>query len=133
MRGAVLQQAVGESPGGCSHVKAGSARNVDLPVFKSCGQLQPATAYVGKILAEQTDGRIGRNGSSGLVDLLLADKDAPGNDQRPRPLAAGGKAAIDEEYVEPRSFRPCFFRACFFSGPIFVRRSQVGTLSALNV
>ena len=51
----VLQQAVGKSAGRGADVEAGPARDSDLPVGQGRGQLEPAAAHIGHVVAQQPD------------------------------------------------------------------------------
>ena len=85
-------------------------RDGDLPVLQRRRQLQAAAAHVRQVFAQQANGSVLRNRGAGLVDLLLLNQHPAGKDERPGAFAAGGKAALDEQQVEPR------FSGRFFSG-----------------
>jgi hypothetical protein len=62
-------------------------------------ELEAATADVLEVGAEETDGGGGGDGSAGLVDALLVDEDAAGEDEGLGALAGGSVALVDEELV----------------------------------
>ena len=94
--GACLQKAIGKPARGGAHVEAGAALDVDLPVSQRRGQLEPTSAHVGLIFAEQTDGSVGGNRCAGFLHLLLADQNPAGQDERARPLPAGNQSPLDQ-------------------------------------
>jgi hypothetical protein len=98
--GAVLQHAVGEAPGAGTDVDAREAGEVDGPVAKGFFELEAAAADVTEIVAEETDGGVGGDGGAGLVDALLVDQDAAGEDKSLGAFAGGDEGAIDQQLVE---------------------------------
>src|SRR6266446_6782150 len=76
--GAALQHAVAEASGGSADVKTDFAMETDLPVLESLLQLEPATADIAKILAQQSQGRARINRCARLLDLLLIDENLSG-------------------------------------------------------
>ena len=55
--GAVLQHAVAEAPGGSADVETDFAMKIDLPVLERLLQLEPASADVAEIFAQQSQNR----------------------------------------------------------------------------
>ena len=98
--GAGLEHAVGEAAGGGSDVDAGEAGERDGPVGEGALELEAAAADVLEVGAEEADGGFGGDGGAGLVDALLVDEDAAGEDEGLGALAGGGVAVVDEEFVE---------------------------------
>src|SRR5581483_10876591 len=99
-RGSVLEETVGEAPGGGTDVHAGGAANIDVPMLEGALEFESAAADITKIVAEQTDGRIGINGGARLFNLLFVDEDAAGDDQRLGALAGRSESAVGNELVE---------------------------------
>src|SRR5580698_1074004 len=97
---AVLEKAVGEAAGGGADVEAGAAGDGDLPMVEGGFQLEAAAADVALLFAEQTDGGVGGDGGARLVDFLLVDQDAAGEDERAGTLAAGHEGTLDECQVK---------------------------------
>jgi len=128
VRGAMLQKAVGKSSGRCANIEAGAAGNVDLPVIQRSGQLQSAPADVGKVIAEEPDGGVNRDGCAGLVDLLLAHQNPPGKDQRSSALTAGGEATLDEHLVETHLFWALQGQAIFRNARFSILHHQRNSL-----
>ena len=87
--------------------------DVDLPVLQSRRELQSAAAHVGLVFAEKADGGIFRDGRARLVDLLLPHQNPAGKNERAGAFAAGGKAALDEQQIEP------YFSSFRLSGLVF--------------
>ncbi len=75
----------------------------DLPMLERAGQLEAAAAHVRLVLAEDADGGVFRNRCARLVDLLLADQHAAGQDEGAGPLAAGHELALDQGQIETDS------------------------------
>ncbi len=97
---AALEHAVGEAAGGGADVDAVEAGEVDVPVGEGVLELEAAAADVFEVGAEEADGGVGGDGGAGLVDALLVDEDAAGEDEGLGALAGGGVAVVDEEFVE---------------------------------
>jgi hypothetical protein len=110
---AVLQHAVGEAAGGGSDVDAGEAGERDEPVGEGVLEFEAATADVLEVGAEEADLGGGGDGGAGLVDALLVDEDAAGEDESLGAFAGSGVALVDEELVEADFFRANFFSALF--------------------
>ena len=91
---AALQQAVGEAAGGGADVETCAVGYINFPVIKSRLELEAAAADIGHVIAEEADGGIGCDGSARLVDLLLVDEHAAGEDE-----GAGSFAALNEASV----------------------------------
>jgi len=96
---AVLQHAVGEASGGGSDVDAGEAGEGDGPVGEGVLEFEAAAADVLEVGAEETDLGGGGDGGAGLVDALLVDEDAAGEDEGLGAFAGGGVSLIDEQLV----------------------------------
>jgi hypothetical protein len=101
---AVLEHAIGEASGGGTDVDAGEAGERDGPVFEGSLELETAAADVLEIGAEEADDGFGGDWGAGLVDALLADEDATGEDEGLGSFARGGVALIDKELVEANLF-----------------------------
>ncbi len=97
---AVLQQAIGEATGGRADVQAKSAAYLDGPVGQGRFQLEAAAAHVAHLAAQQADRRVEGDGMAGLFEFLLADEDAPGQDQGLGPLPGRRQAALHQQFVE---------------------------------
>ena len=97
--GAVLEHAVGEASGGGADVDAGEAGERDGPVGDGVLEFEAAAADVFEIGTEQADGCRRSDGGAGLVDALLVDEDAAGEDEGLGALARGGVTAVDKEFV----------------------------------
>ena len=104
MAAPLLEHAVGEAAGGGADVDAGEAGEVDGPVGEGVLEFEAAAADVFEVGAEQADGGVGGDGGAGLVDALLVDEDAAGEDEGLGALAGGGVALVDEELVEADLF-----------------------------
>src|SRR5207245_1177502 len=121
---AVLQHAVSEATCGGSDVDAGEAGEVDRPVGEGVLELEAAATDVLEVRAEEADGGGGGDGGAGLVDALLVDEDAAGEDEGLGAFAGGGVALVDEELVEAELFGAGFFEALFcWAGHSLVWRS----------
>src|SRR5205807_6548632 len=92
--------AVGEAAGGGADVGARKAGERDGPVGEGVLEFEAATADVFEVRAEETDGGGGGDGGAGLVDALLVDEDAAGEDESLGAFAGGGVAVVHEELVE---------------------------------
>ena len=101
---AALQHAVGETAGGGTDVDAGETGEVDRPMGESVLEFEAAAADVFEIGAEEADGGVSGDGGAGLVDALLVDEDAAGEDEGLGALAGGGVAVVDQELVEANLF-----------------------------
>ena len=97
--GTVLQHAVGEAAGGGADVRTGEAIDGDGEGLEGVFEFEAATADVTKVTTEKADDGIRSDRCSGLVDFLLVDEDATGEDEGLRTLAAGDQCAVDEELV----------------------------------
>ena len=67
-------------------------------------EFEAAAADVFEVGAEEADGGVGGDGGAGLVDALLVDEDAAGEDEGLGAFAGGGVALVDEEFVETEFF-----------------------------
>ena len=65
-------------------------------------ELDAAAADVGVVGDDELDARIGSDRGAGLGHDLAVHRDLPGQNQRARPLARRGEAAIDEEEIQTR-------------------------------
>jgi hypothetical protein len=106
--GSALEHAVGEAAGGGSDVDAGEASEIDGPVGKGVLEFEAAATDILKVGAEEADGGVGGDGGAGLVDALLVDENAAGEDEGLGSLAGGGMAVVDEEFVEAELFVALF-------------------------
>jgi hypothetical protein len=97
---AVLEHAVGEAAGGGSDVGAGEAFDGDVPRCERGFELEAAAGDVAEVVAEEADDDGVVDGGARLVDALVVDQDAAGEDERLRTLAGGGEGAVYEELVE---------------------------------
>ena len=109
--GSGLEHAVGEASGGGADVDAGESGEGDGPVGEGALEFEAAAADVFEIGAEEADGGGGGDGGTGLVDALLVDEDAAGEDEGLGAFAGGGMAVVDEEFVEA-----CFGGTAQFGG-----------------
>jgi len=71
-----------------------------VPVGEGVLELEAAAADVFEIGAEEADRGGGRDRGARLVDALLVDEDAAGEDESLRSFAGGGVTVVDEELVE---------------------------------
>jgi len=94
MRGAVLEETVGESAGRSADVKAGAIVDVDAPVVEGVGELEASTADVGLVFAKEADGGVRGDGCTGLIDFLPCYEDTAGENEGAGALAAGDKGTI---------------------------------------
>jgi hypothetical protein len=78
-------------------------------------EFEAAAADVLEVGAEEADGGVGRDGGAGLVDALLVDEDATGEDEGLGALAGGSVAVVDEELVEAEFFFALFGGVRHFS------------------
>ena len=67
-------------------------------------QLQSAAADVLQVRAQQPNRGISAHRRARLVDALLIDEHASGENQRLRPLPRGGVPLIDEQFVQTNLF-----------------------------
>jgi hypothetical protein len=76
-----------------------AAGEVDVPVVESALQLEASARDELEVFAEEAEvgGFVDRG--AGLVDALLFNEDAAGEDEGLGPFAGLGVAAIDEEFV----------------------------------
>ena len=100
LRGTVLKHAVSEASGGGADVEAEAVGEADVPVGERGFELEAATADVAQVFPQQADGILFRDGMAGLLDLLLVDEHAAGEDQGLCALAAGDQSPVDEQLVE---------------------------------
>ena len=96
----MLEHAVSEAAGGGSDVGAGEAGDGDAPGGEGGFELDAAAGDVAEIVAEHADGDGVVDGGAGLIDALLVNQDAAGEDERLRTLAGGGERAVNEEFVQ---------------------------------
>ena len=104
-----LQQAIGESSGGGSHIEARSAGYIDVPVIERAGEFQASAADEGQVFAEDADGRGFGNRGSRLVDFLFVSEYPAGEDHGACALAAGNEASFDQKEIDT-----CFAAGCHF-------------------
>jgi hypothetical protein len=98
--GSGLEHAIGEAAGGGADVDAGEVGEVEVPVGEGVLELEAAATDVFEIGAEETDNGVRLDGRAGLVDALLVDEDAAGEDEGLGAFAGGGVALVYEEFVE---------------------------------
>ena len=75
---------------------------------ESVFELEAAAADVLEVGAEEADGGGCGDGGAGLVDALIVDEDAAGEDKGLGALAGGGVAVVDEEFIEAKLFAALF-------------------------
>ena len=63
-------------------------------------KFEATSADVRHVAAQETDGGAGSHRGTGLIDFLLVDEDASGEDQSACALAAWDEVAVDEEDVK---------------------------------
>ncbi len=114
MRRTALQQAVRKAPRGCADVEAESPLHTDLPMIERGGQLEPASAHKGHIVAQQANAASPANRSTGLVHFLLIHQHPARKDQRARPFAAGRQSAFHQQNID----------AAFLSGSLISHRAS---------
>jgi len=100
--GAMLQHAVREAAGGGADVCAGEAGDGDSPGVEGVVEFEAAAADVLEVVAQHADGGVFGDGGAGLVDALLVDEDAAGENEGLGALAGGGEGAVNEEFVEAK-------------------------------
>jgi hypothetical protein len=98
-RGSALKHAVGEAAGGGSDVDGGEAGEVDGPVGEGALELEAAATDVFEIGAEETDDGVGRDRGTWLVNTLLVNEDAAGEDEGLCAFSRGSVAEVDEKLV----------------------------------
>jgi hypothetical protein len=98
--GAVLQQAVREATGGCSHVHADFSREFDLPVFERALQFETAAANILEIFSEETNGGLLGNLGAGFADFLSFDQYFTGENQSLSSVTGASQAAFYQELIE---------------------------------
>src|SRR5208337_3411901 len=96
--GAVLQHTVAEASGGSADVETDFAAEIDSPVLESLLQLEPATAHVAQILAQQAQNRrrAGVNQCARLPDLLFVYENFSRQNEGLRTLARWRKPSLHE-------------------------------------
>jgi len=105
---AALEHAVGEAAGGGTDVDAGEAGKIDGPVGESVLEFEAAAADVLEVGAQETNSGCGGDGGAWLVDALLIDENASGEDEGLSAFAGGGVAEVDEKLVETDLFVALF-------------------------
>ena len=98
--GSALQKTVSKATGGGADVETGSTSDVDFPVVERGLKFETASADEGHVVAEEADGGVGRDGSTGLVDFLFVDEDAAGKDEGASTFAALYQAPVNKEDVD---------------------------------
>ena len=111
---AILEHAIGEAAGGGAYIDAGEADERDRPVGEGVLEFEAAATDVLEIGAEEADRCSGGDGGAGLVDALLVDEDAAGEDESLGAFARSGVTAVDKKFVEARLFGADLFSADFF-------------------
>ena len=123
-----MQHAVGEAAGGGADIDAGEAGEVDGPVGEGVLEFEAAAADVFEVGAEEADGGVGGDGGAGLVDALLVDEDAAGEDESLSALAGGGVAMVDEEFVET-AFSWLLYCRDFIADLLLIYRTEAASVS----
>jgi hypothetical protein len=100
VRGAALEQHVGEPPGRGADVERVPAGHLDTELIQRVRELQTATANVRVVVFPQLDASAIVDGRAGFGGRTPVDEHLAGQDQRPRPLARRGQATVDDEVVE---------------------------------
>ena len=128
-RGAALQQHVGEAAGRRADVERAPAGGVDAEGVERAGELDAAAADVGMIRRDELDARVGGDRGAGLRDDLAVDRHLAGENQRPRALARGREAAIDEGDVETDFVLATALAACRARPPPQSSRCSRGVIA----
>jgi hypothetical protein len=97
--GAVLQQAIGESTGGCAQVKRGHAGDIQMKMVQGLFQLVSAAAYI-FIAGIQGKTVIGFDGIAGFAGGLVVDADLSGENGAFGAFTAFAKAAFNQGLVK---------------------------------
>ena len=113
---AALQHTVGEASGGGSDVDASEAGEIDGPVGEGVFEFEAAAADVLEVGAEEADGGGSRDGGAGLVNSLLVDEDAAGEDEGLGAFAGDGVTLVDEKFVEASLFGAGLLVEALFCG-----------------
>src|SRR5215472_2521854 len=98
----MLQQAIGETAGGCADVDTNLPGDVDVPMLKRALQLQSAAADVLQVLAQHANHTVSLNLRAGLFDLLLIHQHFACKDERLGALARCGQPALHKKFVQSR-------------------------------
>jgi hypothetical protein len=96
---AVLQQAIGETAGGCAQVERGQPDDIQLKMVQGVFQFVAAAADV-FFVRVQSEPIIGFDGVAGFVRGLGVDADLAGNNGAFGAFAAFTKAAFNQCLVE---------------------------------
>ncbi len=100
LRGAVLQKTIRKTAGGCAHIKADLAGDIDVPVFECALQFQSAAADIFEIFSEQADHTLCGNLRAGFLDLLIFNQHFARENQRLSPLTRGRQSAVHKKFIE---------------------------------
>ena len=112
MRGAALQQRIGEAAGGDADVERRAARDVDAEGVERGIELQPAARdEVGGGIVE-IEPAVRLDVEAGLGDDAPVDADMPAQDRVARARPAGDEAALGDELIEPDAGQVLFFGGC---------------------
>ena len=95
-----LEHAVSEAACRSAYIQTSQSGDVVVPVGVGALELEAAAADEFEVGAEEAEGGGGGAGRAGLVDPLLVDEDAAGEDEGLGALAGGGVALVYEELVE---------------------------------
>ena len=101
----ILQQAIGEAPGGGANIHAALVSNVNVPVLQRPRQFQSAATDKRLVVAKDADGGVFFDVRTCLLNLLLVDQHSAGKDERLAALPRGREPALEEQFVEPRFHR----------------------------
>ena len=96
LRGAALQQHVGESAGRRADVERARGRAVDREGVERAGELEAAAADVGMVRSDERDVRVRHRPARRPWRRPGRRPDLAGEDQRARPLARRREPALDE-------------------------------------
>ena len=94
-----MKHAVGEAAGGGSDVDAGEVGEGDLPVVEGAFEFEAAAAYEFQVVAEEAEVGGVVDGCAGLIDALLVNQDATGEDEGVGSLAGLDESTVYEELV----------------------------------
>ena len=101
--GAALQQHVGEAAGRCADVERLAAVDRDAERVERVRQFDAAAADVRVVGLFERNLCISRDRRAGFLRGLAVDQDDARKNERARPLARLGQAALHEQQIEPAS------------------------------
>ena len=100
--GAVLQQAIGESASGRSHIETDAAAGFDAETIESGGELETSAADVGRS-AQHLQVGVRGHALAGLLRFHAINQHFPGEHQSLPFLSRLGETAFGQHHVEPDS------------------------------